>query len=173
MSPRSPNLIYRELVEAPDDFIGLVAYGIYKRRKIEFIQGVVTQTGDAPSDQQIETFHLSCKANIPGYRTEATAVIQSFLEQYSIDEIDNYKRKLEDEFSNRQDILQAEFENKLERIKPSAFANIFQGAIGSFVFTIAVGLIVVFILGFRIGLGGLVEEFLKTLGPMKLPPTIP
>lgn len=30
------NFIYKELVSADDDLVGLIAYGIYKKHKIEF-----------------------------------------------------------------------------------------------------------------------------------------
>ena len=34
---RSYNFIYEQLVKSEDDLVGLVAYAIYKKHKIEFI----------------------------------------------------------------------------------------------------------------------------------------
>ena len=33
------NFIYEKLVTAEDDVLGLIAYGIYKQHKIEFVNG--------------------------------------------------------------------------------------------------------------------------------------
>lgn len=34
------SFIYSKLVSANDDFVGLIAYGIYKKHKIEFIENI-------------------------------------------------------------------------------------------------------------------------------------
>jgi len=171
MSLRKPNIIFSRLVEAPDDFVGLVAYGIYKRRKTDFIQQYISDNGVEPNADVFDLFHASCVANIPGYRTEASEVIQKFLQEYSNDDVELFKSKLESEFATRSGLLEEEYQNKLDRIKPSPFANIVQSAIGSFVFTIAIGVVVLIILGLRVGAGGILEEFIRMLAPMKLPPT--
>lgn len=39
------NFIYKELVSADDDLVGLIAYGIYKKHKIEFITKIKREQG--------------------------------------------------------------------------------------------------------------------------------
>ena len=39
------NFIYSKLVRDDDDIIGMVAYGIYKKHKIEFIESIKSAHG--------------------------------------------------------------------------------------------------------------------------------
>ena len=38
MRSEIPFDVFRKLVESPDDFLGLLAYSLYKRHKIEWIE---------------------------------------------------------------------------------------------------------------------------------------
>lgn len=171
MSPRKPNLIFSTLVQAPDDFIGLVAYGIYKRRKIDFIQTYVSENSADIKQDVLDNFHAACLSNVPGYRIEASEIIQKFLQEYSDQDVESFKSTLESEYQARSTNLGDEYRNKLERMKPSALANVVQSAVGSFVFTIAIGVVVIIILGLRVGVGGILEEFVRMLAPLQMPPS--
>lgn len=46
------NLIYSKLVEDDADIIGMVAYGIYKRHKIEFIDSIRKEYDREPNDEE-------------------------------------------------------------------------------------------------------------------------
>jgi hypothetical protein len=171
MSPRRASEVFGSLVEAPDDFVGLVAYGIYKRRKIDFIQAYSARNGGEPNDDVLDNFHAACVQNIPGYRVEASEIIQKFLQEYSDQDVEAYKAQLATEHTMRLSNLEAEFNGKLERLRPSALASVIHGALGSFVFTIAIGVVVVIILGLRVGAGGILQEFIRMLSPLTLPPS--
>lgn len=58
------NLIYNKLVSNDNDFQGLVAYGLYKRHKIEFINQLKKETNkEYISDDDLKDFHIS--SNMP------------------------------------------------------------------------------------------------------------
>ena len=46
--------IYNDLVQNERDFVGLVAYGIYKRDKIKHIQRIEAKLGKEPEPQELE-----------------------------------------------------------------------------------------------------------------------
>lgn len=66
------NFVYEKLVQGPDDLSGLVAYGLYKREKIEFIEQIRSE-GNEASDEQIKDFHRASNtpARLQSYRAEA------------------------------------------------------------------------------------------------------
>ena len=50
------NFIYSKLVLAEDDVVGLIAYGIYKKHKIEFINKIKDEKGREPNDDECDSF---------------------------------------------------------------------------------------------------------------------
>ena len=169
-SKRKYNFIFEKLVGAPDDVVGLISYGIYKGRKVEFIQSFTEANGQHPDEEQLSNFHIASVANVQGYRTEATEIIRLFLKEYLENDIAEHRAELESEFEESKARLQNDYDSKLERLKPSALANITHSVIGSLLFTTVIGVVLVFILGVRIGVGGLLEEFTRMLAPLKIPP---
>lgn len=66
------NFIYEKLVQGPDDLTGLVAYGLYKREKIEFIEQIRAE-GNEATDEQVRDFHRASntQTRLQSYRTES------------------------------------------------------------------------------------------------------
>lgn len=48
------NFIYRELVKDEADVIGVIAYSVYKRQKIEYIESIRAEHARSPDRQVIE-----------------------------------------------------------------------------------------------------------------------
>lgn len=53
------NFIYEKLVTSGDDLVGLIAYGIYKKYKIEFITKIKENQGRKPTDEECQTFYAA------------------------------------------------------------------------------------------------------------------
>ncbi len=49
---RQYNYIYKKLVNSEDDLIGLIAYGIYKKHKIEFIEQIQEELPETQDDHE-------------------------------------------------------------------------------------------------------------------------
>lgn len=75
------NWIYRELVESEDDLVGAVAYSLYKRHKIEYIQQCEQETGDMPTPEQMVEFHRisSSQTSLDHYRHQADMLLSNLL----------------------------------------------------------------------------------------------
>ena len=56
---RQYNYIYKKLVNSEDDLIGLIAYGIYKKHKIEFIEQIQEEYKREPTDEECSSFFIS------------------------------------------------------------------------------------------------------------------
>lgn len=73
--------VFRKLVESPDDFLGLLAYSLYKRHKIEWIE--------AHPDDNHEAFKkVACTPQQLGmYRYQAEQMAKSFID-VSLDQLE-------------------------------------------------------------------------------------
>ncbi|WP_298624485.1 hypothetical protein [uncultured Zoogloea sp.] len=76
------NHIYRQLVQAPNDMMGIVAYARYKQQKIEWIQGFQAQHGRDPNDAELSHFNkvTNTPTQMQGYRLQAKEIIDQFVE---------------------------------------------------------------------------------------------
>lgn len=59
----------------------IVAYTIYKKHKIDFINQIKTQYQRDPEDQEWQIFHTQCElpSSLQGYRNQATIVVSQLL----------------------------------------------------------------------------------------------
>lgn len=81
MRSEIPFDVFRKLVESPDDFLGLLAYSLYKRHKIEWIE--------AHPDDNHEAFKkVACTPQQLGmYRYQAEQMAKSFID-VSLDQLE-------------------------------------------------------------------------------------
>jgi hypothetical protein len=72
--------IYNKLVTDDDDFVGMVAYAIYKKNKIEHIKNIKEEHSREPTDDDLTSFHSSSclKTSIEGYKKMAVESISRF-----------------------------------------------------------------------------------------------
>ncbi|MCG8531347.1 MAG: hypothetical protein MI749_11850 [Desulfovibrionales bacterium] len=158
---RQYNKIYEKIVIEPDDAIGLVAYGLYKQKKIEYIKSVREKEDRDISDIEREHFHdFSCQ-HVDEYRDHASQLMQNvFFEVYE-DVIKEAQESFDDTLK--------------ERLKGTLRSGVLASVLGSFATAILIGMLYLGYVGSRIGLEGLgravagitaPEEFIK-------PPCIP
>ncbi|MBK5002338.1 hypothetical protein IAE37_004614 [Pseudomonas sp. S31] len=100
--------VFRKLVESPDDFLGLLAYSLYKRHKIEWI-------GTHPYDEH-ETFKkVACTPQQLGmYRYQAEQMAKGFID-VSLDQL---------EAEMRSSILEGEVIIKIQDLDKALHAKV-------------------------------------------------
>lgn len=127
---RNYNFIYSKLVEKDSDLIGHIAYSLYKKSKIEYIE---TQkvAGKTPTDTELVPFNefSSTESSLESYKLKATLIVQGFIESALAEELESYK---EQAVNNQINILS-------EVIKPlvtPTWKNVLIGVVSSFVFAL-------------------------------------
>jgi hypothetical protein len=76
------NYIFSALVNDEDDILGQLAYSVYKRQKIEYIQTFKTRNGIEPQDHDLVAFHdiSNSHSQLEAYRAQATRLAKDFLD---------------------------------------------------------------------------------------------
>ena len=137
MAEKQYNFIYSKLVSSEDDVMGLLAYSIYKRHKIEFIEDFKKKKGTAPTDSDIESFIMSSvtESQLAKYKESAAAILG-----------ENVASAVRDELNNINFDFQKSVEPVVKKHTYSAGKTIFLNVIASFIFSLI--LVVVFMLGY-------------------------
>lgn len=90
------NWVYKELVKGSEDVSGALAYVLYKNAKIAYIESVVKEKSQQPSDADLAEFHRI--TNLPdtlnGYRERADALLESFLDNVLAEQLAVFKAEL-------------------------------------------------------------------------------
>lgn len=99
---RQFNFIYTKLVQADEDLVGLIAYGIYKKHKIEFIEKIKADTGHAPTEDECQTFYFTCTTDsqLEHYRMQAEAMLSETISSIAREELTNYERDMYKNFKS-------------------------------------------------------------------------
>lgn len=98
---RAHDRIYSLLVENEDDLVGLIAYSLYKRNKVAYIESFLQDCGQAPDEQQLAEVRrsFSLPAAREGLRAEAEEVLATFtgkiLTQALEDAESNYQQRID------------------------------------------------------------------------------
>lgn len=146
---RPYNEIYSELVQGPDDIVGLFAYAMYKTEKIEYIRTFKKDhNGQSPADDDLVIFHTLSAQRIASYRTLAEGQMSKTMDAIVSEKLDQFKVITEEETS---------------KAWAGWWSGVWQSVIGSVLFTFLIGCIVVTILGLRYGINGIVQEGIKML----------
>lgn len=76
------NPIYSVLVENEQDTLGIIAYSLYQRQKIEFIQAFKVKHDREPKDEDLAPFHdvSNSPTQLESYRNQASQLAQGFLD---------------------------------------------------------------------------------------------
>lgn len=73
------NRVYEKLVESDKDYVGMLAYSIYKKQKQEFIKEYrLSNNGERPKEVDIKNFHSLAiqQTQLEMYRKQATDLTQ-------------------------------------------------------------------------------------------------
>lgn len=146
MASSNYNDIYSSLVGDRSNEMGLIAYAIYKKQKIEWIENFkANNQGALPEEDDYKGFYIvaSTKQSLNSYRQSAKEVVEALEEstnQKHYQELLTIKQKWEDEKEKIDKECKTYIENKLlEREKTPFSIGIFQSLIASVIFVIIVG----------------------------------
>jgi hypothetical protein len=178
------NFIYEKLVEDEQDVVGLVAYGLYKKKKIAFIKSLKDKgTPESEIEQHIKIFNLSSLNHIDLYRLDAEKISSDFADDYVKEIFEEAAAELNDDYlqkderlSKKHKLREMELIEKMDRkfdkldqleidyarkIKFSFFKGVFQSLTASFIFAFCAGILIILLVGLRTGFDQIGEEALR------------
>ena len=134
---RTYSFIYSDLVEGDDDFVGHIAYSIYKSDKIKFIEEFKAKNNKSPLEADLQVFHDFSKRESAKdyYRSKAENILGRFVEN-AITEA-----KEEAEFTaiiNQTAILK----DTIKPLTPSYWSGVGQNMLASFLYTLLAAVVV-------------------------------
>ena len=91
---RRYSFIYNNLVHNSNDFIGLVAYSIYKQEKIQYIQNFEKEKNRTPNTEELFDFHKQAQCRIAQYEEIATSRVNKFYDKIYSKSATNLKHEL-------------------------------------------------------------------------------
>lgn len=92
--------IFDDIINDDNDFVGKVAYSIYKQEKVAWVKHYENEHGKFPSKEDIQTFFhspMSRKESIERFRNEAESVVNTFVTLTLSEELSSYKEAIKDD----------------------------------------------------------------------------
>ncbi len=125
------NFIYSKLVDHNADYIGMVAYGLYKRHKIEFIESIREKYNRRPNDEEWAAFAITTNADsqLQKYISEAESGLADFVMETAGEQLkEAEKRMLESYRAN------------IKAVLPSSWKTIGLSVMASLIFSAVISL---------------------------------
>lgn len=128
------NFIYKELVSADDDLVGLIAYGIYKKHKIEFITKIKREQGREPSDEECKSFFAASTTDsqLRNYRSQAETMLSEMVGNVATEELARYEDDMLRNYRN-------EISSCIPSNKMTFVISILAGVVSTLLFTVIAG----------------------------------
>lgn len=129
------NFIYTKLVKNETDIIGVVAYSVYKRQKIEYIEAIRCKHERRPDEQELASFHelTNSPTQLDSYRQQAIVLARGFLKSAISEEAKQLSLRYEEQAKQ-----------ELARFKPNFWMGVAQSVVGSAGFVMLLGALVIF-----------------------------
>lgn len=124
------NSIYLKLVADENDLIGLIAYGLYKKHKIEFIESYKADRGCLPSKDDCSSFATSSSTplQLQQYRDSAEALLQKMTLEAAKVEISEFENTLLRNYK-------AEIREAVRDEQPKWWHSVLFSVLGAFIFS--------------------------------------
>ncbi|MEZ8060480.1 MULTISPECIES: hypothetical protein [Vibrio] len=126
---------FGDIIEEEGDFVGYVAYALYKEQKVKWIHNYKDTTGDYPTPTQIETYFNSFHSSqdcIDKYREDAERMLNEYIDFSFSEELEAYQEAVKEEA-----IVQAVHKPFWTGVKENVVAGIVASVITG---TISIGL---------------------------------
>lgn len=125
---------FTKLVTDDKDFVGMVAYTIYKKEKLDWIEQFKVLHGDEPSENELKQFTLASDSplRIQQYREIAESRVNDFIDNAIFEELKGYKERLRDDEiikATKKGFIKGVSENVAAGIIGAGIVTIFQLAI--------------------------------------------
>lgn len=97
------NFIYHQLVKAPTDVVGALAYTLYKNEKVDYIAKFTEKHGKPPTDDDLAHFHLTSttSSRVAAYQQSAEVLLNNFLTEVLADAIEQHQQQVEQSIQMR------------------------------------------------------------------------
>ena len=120
------NFIYSKLVRDDDDIIGMVAYGIYKKHKIEFIESVKQAHNREPNAEEWHAFAMATNTDsqLNKYSAQAETMLATFVMNSAGEQIKYAEHKMLEEYKTN-----------IKSVLPSNWTTVGLSVLGSFIFS--------------------------------------
>lgn len=143
------NHIYKSLVADETDILGKLAYSLYKRQKIEYIQAFKNEHGADPDDADLTAFHKISNnpSQLDVYRNQAARLAEAFLEN-----------SLADEAKELEELYAAKAYNEARSFRQGFWVGVSQSVIGSACFILLLGFLVFFTWSLKQGPRQVIEK---------------
>jgi hypothetical protein len=158
MTQRTYNFIYEKLVKDKDDVLGIIAYSLYKRNKIDFINKFKAEHGTSPGDDQMLTFHASSttESSLEGFRRQAVELARAFLDSA----LDEERQELEQEYADKYYL--SKVTDEVKALKPNLFFSflfgVSQGLVSSLLFAALIGFFAFVFWSSKVGIPKLIGD---------------
>lgn len=125
------NFIYSKLVRDNDDIIGMVAYGIYKKHKIEFIESIKREHNREPNQEEWHAFALSSNTDsqLEKYIFQADNTLASFVMNSAGEQIKTAEKQMLEQY-----------QANIKAVLPSNWKTVGLSVLGSFIFSAVITL---------------------------------
>lgn len=125
------NFIYSKLVRDDADIIGMVAYGIYKKHKIEFIESVKKEHNREPNIEEWRAFSISTNTDsqLEKYVAQAENMLASFVLDSAGEQIKISERAMLEQY-----------QANIKAVLPSNWTTIGLSVLGSLIFSAVITL---------------------------------
>lgn len=137
---RKFNFIFDELVANENDVHGLIAYGLYKSKKIQYFKGYKEKNGKDITEDEIEKFHEISGLHIDQYKKDALTILHDFVNV----SLEQEKEQLSEQYED-------EFRKELQRFKQPFWGSVWASFIAAFVFAAFIGVVIIIMFGVRTG----------------------
>lgn len=118
--------IFNSMIEDDHDFVGKVAYSLYKQEKVAWVKHYHTQHQSYPTDEELQKyFHsqVTRPESIKRFRNEAELAVNNFINITLSEELTSYKETLKDDAVLNQ--IKKPFKNSvLENLTAALLASV-------------------------------------------------
>lgn len=171
--PRNYNFIYSKLVEDEDDFVGQIAYSLYKQDKIDHIEQYFEAQGKEIGEEDLKQFHeMSCKpVLLEAYRIKAENILQDFISDTLEENIQEIEERT---IKNQSEILKDIIKPITPASKTKQFwTRVLQSALSALTLSAILALLVLIIyiskVGFLKAISNIYNVEIVTDNPQKTP----
>ncbi|MEZ8657735.1 hypothetical protein AB6D68_01335 [Vibrio cyclitrophicus] len=152
------NQIYNKLVKKPEDVFGIVAYSVYKRQKIDFINQATSEDGkEHPTKEELATFTeiSNSEPQLAFYEEAAASLLQNYTD---ITESESLK-EIETDYNEQLAQNKKEYERKLRNAKSTNFFyGVAQSMVASGLVILALGVLTFFVWSTQLGIKPVIEQ---------------
>lgn len=136
---RNYNYLYSKIVEGEGDMIGHIAYSLYKKSKIEYIENQKTE-GKVVTDVELVPFNTisSSESSIESYKIKAEIILEGFISNLLEEELKTNKKQAKEEQS---EILK----EIIKPITPTFMKSVWQNVVSTLILSAIIALLVLVI----------------------------